>query len=551
MKYLLITITTLLLGACSADQDKLPLKLYAGKHVNEIHRSNTGKIAFMTDWIPIADFNQNDFVNDISLTNISDFSLRIFLDKTLTYYLSELMPNFTVRELCDMGNFQFSFEVDDKELFIHNLPTGAGSCEYKNTTTVYGVPLINQRNPDHWGRFLWMKFMKKGGGQQALAEGQHKLSIKIRPYIQAEKLKVGPVIAEGEVNLSFIESQVSESDLEIQKIKATNKWQVSNEKYDEKLIRKLNKKIAQNYFKDITSIVVIKQGKLLIEEYFNGANRNTLHDTRSVGKTLASTLFGLAIDEGHIRSEHQPLTEFYQLKSYENHSMLKENVTIESLLTMSSGFSGSDMDANSVGNEENMYPTADWVEFSLNLPMDKNKTLSKNWDYLTAGAVLLGDILDKSVPEGLEKYAQGKLFEPLGISEYEWQYTPNNVPNTAGGFKMSALDNARWGQLYIDKGMYNNKSILPQQWVEKSLTKHIQLPELDNEFYGYLLWNKQLKVNNEQIEIYYASGNGGNRVVIQKELGIVIVVTARAYNQPYMHHQADEIIKYYLLPSVM
>lgn len=238
------------------------------------------------------------------------------------------------------------------------------------------------------------------------------------------------------------------------------------------------------------------------------------------------------------------------IKSYDNYSAMKEKVTLKSLLTMSSGFNGADRVPDSGGNEENMYPTSDWVKFTLDLPMDKNKILGENWDYLTAGVVVLGDILNKSVPNGLQKYAEERLFKPLAISEYKWQYTPTNVPNTAGGFQMNALNNARWGQLYIDKGIYGNKQVLPKKWAEESLNKQIQLPEHDNEFYGYLFWNKQLQVNNEKIEFYYASGNGGNKIVIQKELGIVIILTASAYNQPYMHHQADEIIKEYLLPSI-
>lgn len=197
-----------------------------------------------------------------------------------------------------------------------------------------------------------------------------------------------------------------------------------------------------------------------------------------------------------------------------------------------------------------MYPTSDWVKFVLDLPMDSNKVIGKNWDYLTGGAVILGDVLDKSVPNGLQKYAQEKLFKPLNITQYKWQFTPTNVPNTAGGFQMSALNNARWGQLYIDDGRYANKQILPKNWVEASLTKQIQLPEVENEFYSYLFWNKQLQINNRKFDIYYASGNGGNRIVIQKDLGVVIVLTAIAYNQPFMHHQADEIIGKYLLPSI-
>jgi CubicO group peptidase (beta-lactamase class C family) len=532
------------------DEDKRPLTLDDGEITNEIHRTNIGKIAFMKNWIPIDEFKQHDFVDELSLANHADFALRMFLDKTLTYYLSQLAPNLPVIELCDKGNFQVSFLVDDKIIYTSNIPTGAGSCEYKNSATLYGIPLVNKKNPDHWGRFLWMKFMKKGGGQEALAEGHHKLTIKVRPYIEHEQLIVGGVIAHGEVNLSLLEKQVSESQIAIQKIKPTGKWQISTAKYDKTLIRKLNEKIAQNYFKNITSIVVIKQGELLIEEYFNGAARKTLHDTRSVGKTLASTLMGIAIDDGYIKNEKQTLADFYQLKSYENYSTIKEKVTLESLLTMSSGFSGSDRDQSSPSNEENMYPTADWIKFALDLPMDENKVVGEYWDYLTAGAVILGDILDKSVPNGLQQYAQQKLFEPLGISQYKWQFTPTNVPNTAGGFQMNALNNARWGQLYIDNGIYANKPILDKKWVEASLSKQVKLPEVDDEFYGYLFWNKQLTVNHKKLDVYYASGNGGNKIILQKELGVVIVLTARAYNQPYAHLQADEIISEYLLPAI-
>jgi len=505
----------------------------------------------MKDWIAIDEFTQSDFADKLSLSNNADFAFRMFLDKTLTFYLSQLEPNLSVRELCDKGNLQITFLVDNKELYLNNIPTGAGSCEYKNSTTVYGVPLVNKNNPDHWGRFLWMKFMKKGGGQQALEQGQHQLTIEIRPYIEHEQLKIGEIIAKGKVNLSLLEIAVDESKIVIQAIKPIDKWQVSNAQYDKSLIRNLNKKIAQNYFKDITSIVVIKEGKLLIEEYFNGADRESFHDMRSVGKTLASTLMGMAIGEGHIKNENQTLADFYPLKSYENYSKIKESVTLKSLLTMSSGFKGSDMNQDSPGNEENMYPTSDWVKFTLDLPMDESKVIGKNWDYFTAGAVLLGDILNKSVTNGLQTYAHEKLFHPLGISEYKWQFTPTNVPNTAGGFEMSALDNARWGQLYIDNGVYNNKQILPKEWIKASLTKHIQLPELENEHYGYLFWKKKFRINNKSIEAYYASGNGGNKIMIFRELDVVIVLTAIAYNQPYSHHQANEIITEYILPSII
>jgi CubicO group peptidase (beta-lactamase class C family) len=551
-KFITLLFFTFILVSCS-EEDSTPLTLNEGEYMNELHKNNVGKIAFMNDWIAFDDFKQKDFVSQLSLNNNTDFGLRMFLAKTLTYYLSQLEPQLTTRELCDSGNFQLTFFVDDKQIYQYNLQTGAGSCDYKNSAMVYGIPLINKNNPDHWGRFMWLKFMKKGGGQQALAGDSHRFKIEVRPYIKHQQFKVGDIIAQGEVNLIMREKQVDKSQIAIQAIAATDKWQQSNDDYDKSLIEQLNTKIAQNYFKNITSITVIKHGKLLIEEYFNGANRNSLHDMRSVGKTMASTLMGIAIDEGYIKDENQSLKEFYDLKYFQNYSKTKEQVTLKSLLTMSSGFAGNDMDSNSPGNEENMYPTNDWVKFALNLPilpMDNSKEMGKNWQYFTAGAVILGDILHKSVPNGLEKYADKKLLKPLGISHYKWQYTPTDVPNTAGSFQMSTLDNARWGQLYLDNGSFAGKQILPKAWVQKSLSKQIKLPNLDNEYYSYLLWNKTYQVMGKKQESYYASGNGGNKIMLFQDIDVVIIITATAYNQAYAHYQSDEIIEKYLLPAI-
>ena len=549
-KKITLLLLTLLLASCN-EQDSTPLTLNEGDFLNDLHQNNVGKIAFMNDWIDYDDFKQQDFVSQLVLNNNTDFGFRMFLGKTLSFYLSELAPQLSTRELCNNGNFQLTFFVDDTQIYQYNLQTGAGSCEYKNSAMVYGIPLVNKNNPDHWGRFLWLKFMKKGGGQQALAGDSHRLKIEVRPYIKYQQFKVGDIIAQGEVKLVTKEQKIDKALVAIQTIAATDKWQLSKASYDKGLIEQLNTKIAQNYFKNITSITVIKQGELLLEEYFNGANRNSLHDMRSVGKTMASTIMGIAIKDGHIKDENQTLKEFYALNTYQNPSKQKEDVTLKSLLTMSSGFAGNDMDSNSPGNEENMYPTSDWVKFTLDLPMDKNKTVGKDWDYFTAGAVVLGDILNKTVPEGLEKYADKKLLQPLGITQYQWQYTPTGLPNTAGSFQMSTLDNARWGQLYLDNGHYKGQQILPKSWVDKSLSKQIALPNLENEYYGYLLWNKTYSVNDQPIESYYAGGNGGNKIMIFKDIGVVIVITATAYNQAYAHFQSDEIIENYLLPSII
>jgi CubicO group peptidase (beta-lactamase class C family) len=213
---------------------------------------------------------------------------------------------------------------------------------------------------------------------------------------------------------------------------------------------------------------------------------------------------------------------------------------------MSSGFNGSDMNEDSPGNEEKMYPTDDWVKFTLDLPTDDTKTVEKSW----AGVVLLGDILNKSVPGGLEKYADRKLFKPLGIGRYAWQYTPQKVVSTAGGLQMRSLDYAKFGQLYKNGGSWNGRQIVPQGWVESSLTRHIKLPGEANGFYGYLFWNTTFIVNGKQYEAFYSSGNGGNKIFIFKDQPVVVVITATAYNRSYAHSQVNKMMEGYILPAI-
>lgn len=512
-----------------------------------IHKSNIGKIAFMEKAIAIENFKEIDFLKSFELKEKTDLNIRVFFDKSLTNYLHLLSPQSTADELTKNGNYQFTFIIDGKKIYIENLNIGAGSAESKNQKTILRVPLISSTNEDSWGKFLWNRFFGNGG-QEALSEGEHLLKIEIRPYLKLTEVLTGNIIAEGQINIIVPEIKIDEKLVKVQLIKPIKDWQISTEKIVIAKIEELNRKIAKKTYKNVTSIVAIKDGKILIEEYFNGANRNTLHDTRSVGKSFASTLLGIAIKDRYIKSETQTLKEFYDLKSFQNYSTAKDSITLKSLLTMSSNFEGSDMNTKSIGHEENMYPTKNWVDFTLNLPIDKTKSSGKQWDYFTAGVVVLGDIIHKSVPNGLEKYADKNLFKPLGITKYKWQLTPQKIANTAGSLQLSSLDNAKFGQLYKNQGTWNGKQILSQEWIAKSLSHQIIISE--NEFYGYLFFNKTYNVNGLDYEVYYSDGNGGNRIFIFKDQPIVIVITATAYNTPYGEKQVEKMMQEYLIPAV-
>lgn len=515
---------------------------------NPIQKKYSGKIVFLNKNIPLENLKDSDIITSSVFQENSNLGIHAFFENSLLNYLHQLAPSRTADELLKNGNYQFSFYVDEKLIYTENLNTGAGTSDSKKFRTTLRIPLLSSKNEDSWGRFLWMRFYMAHDGIDALTAGNHILKIEIRPYLKVPNIKTGPVIAEGQIHLSVPSQNIPEKQIAFQPILSNSGWKVSKEKINTEIIRSLNRKIAENRFKDLTGIVVIKDGKLLLEEYFNGFGRDSLQDTRSVGKSFSSALTGIAIKEGYLKSENQYLKEFYDLKQFKNYSSQKGDVTIKSLMTMSSGFEGNDDDPESPGNEENMYPTDNWVKFALDLPMSENET-GKKWSYFTAGIVITGDILDKTVPEGLENYADKKLFHPLGITDYKWQFTPQQKPSLAGGLRMKALDFAKFGQLYKNNGVWNGKTILDKDWIKKSLTNYFS-DQNDFEGYGYLFWRKVYTVGDKSFEAFQSSGNGGNKIIMFTQIPVVIVITARAYNKPYAHQQSDKIVQEYLLPSL-
>lgn len=522
---------------------------------NDLHKNNIGKITFMNGNVPLDQYKESDFLKSFALKRKSDLNIRVFMNNSVTNYLHQLNPDLTAEKLLQTGNLQFSFYVDNKFVYKENINYGCnfGSGGNKNTSTTFRVPLTSSKGEDWWAMYMWDRF-KLNGGEKALTEGTHKLKIEIRPYLKSDisnDIKTGDLIAKGEIQLIIKTPKLTAKQIEIQPILPNSDWEVSTFPFDKKKIERLNTDIANNSLKEITSVVVVYDKKLLLEEYFNDANRNTLHDTRSAGKSFASTIMGIAIKDGHIKNENQTLNKFYDLKKFENYEAKKDSVKIKDLLTMSSAFDGSDQDGDSPGNEENMYPTDNWVKFTLDLGMDKSKTNGAKWDYFTAGTILLGDILNKSVPDGLEKYADNKLFKPLNITNYQWQYTPQKVANTAGSLQMNSLDYAKYAQLYKNKGVWNDKQIIPTEWVQKTLKHQMQIPERYNQFYGYLFWNRTFTFKEKNYEAYYCAGNGGNEFIIFNDLPLVIIITSKAYNKPYGHPQADKIVLDYILPSII
>ncbi|RYY58167.1 MAG: class C beta-lactamase-related serine hydrolase [Chitinophagaceae bacterium] len=538
---------------------------------NPVHVRNTGRITFMDRNIPLDTYREKDFLDSFSLSRRNTLNIRVFMANSITNFMHQLAPSLPLTELSAMGNFQFAFYIDDSLVYRENINAGCsyGSGGNKNTSTSFRVPFTSTTGEDWWAMYLWDRF-RLNGGDKVLTDGLHILKVELRPYVSSPAgftdkpvgdyvdqgmstavLRVGHIIATGTVQLKVSTPLVSAAEMAIQPVRPGSGWKVSKAGFDRSKIESMNAAIERYELKDISSVVVVSDGRLLIEEYFNGANRNTLHDTRSAGKSFTSTLMGMAIRDGYIRSEDEELKSFYNLQQYQHYSGVKDSIRIKDLLTMSSALNGSDAHSESPGNEENMYPTSDWVKFTLDLAIDSNKTNGRQWDYFTAGVVLMGDMLDKRIPGGLERYAAEKLFRPLGITHYKWQYTPRHVVNTAGSLAMTSLEYARYAQLYKNNGMWGGKQVVPSAWIKKTFTRQLSIPGRVNEFYGYLFWNKTYVVNGKNYEAFYCAGNGGNEFIIFNDLPVVIIITSKAFNKPYGHLQAERIVKEFVLPAIL
>ncbi|WP_299436607.1 serine hydrolase [uncultured Aquimarina sp.] len=542
-KYLLVLIVCLLISCKNNSQSKSSNSLS-----NEIENLYFSTVDFTKIKGKIENYSKS-----FDLHNDSFLSIIFTLDKPLIENLHELAPSLSEEELLSKGNFQFSYLVDGKIIYVENLNTGAGPKTRKTEKLRQVIPLVAPEQINFWGWYMWQRFMKFNGGQDAFTEGNHMLSIEVRPYLKGDVLKVGPLLAKGAIAVEVPEIVIDESLVPVQKIQPNSGWKISKDNFDSSKIESLNRKIAEGRFEDINGIVVIKKGKLLIEEYFNDATRDNLHNTRSVGKSFASTILGIAIKDKFIKDENTLLKDFYDLKSYKNYSTKKDSVTLKSLLTMSSGFLGDDWDDESPGTEDKMQSTDNWVKFALDLPMHKDKIIGKDYNYFTAGVGLLGDIIHRSVPDGLVSYADKKLFTPLDITNYKWFYTPQNVAYTGGGIELRAVDFAKYGQLYKNKGLWNGKQILPEEWVEKSLTKQVSqsYAGIENGYYGYLFWNNIYKVNGKNYEVSFCAGNGGNKILVFKDIPFVVVITTSAYGKPGARIDVDKMMTDYILPAII
>jgi CubicO group peptidase (beta-lactamase class C family) len=283
-------------------------------------------------------------------------------------------------------------------------------------------------------------------------------------------------------------------------------------------------------YPDVNSLLIIRNGFLVVEAYFHGYDAKTLHMVQSVTKSFTSALVGIAIEQGFIKGIHQRILDFFpDTASIKNLDDRKRAIRIEDLLTMRTGTDFYEREFGSPNFELNRLATG-WDTYYLNRPMISDPGTGFRYD--TGGTVLLSAVLKNASGKHADEFADKYLFDPLGITKRFWIKNSEGYPHSGGGLHLIPRDMAKLGQLYLQKGIWEGEQVVPAEWIDESFKPYVifNLPE-DHPYkgYGYYWWILKIDPQDESKGyIYTALGLWGQFIFVIPEYELVVTVNSDA-----------------------
>jgi CubicO group peptidase (beta-lactamase class C family) len=310
-------------------------------------------------------------------------------------------------------------------------------------------------------------------------------------------------------------------------------WQVSRPEaqgLDSAVLAAMSGRISDGDYGEIHSLLIVRNGYLVYERYFNGYNSATLHPMYSVTKSITSILIGIAIDQHILAGTDEPLLplfpEYFELQNLDSN---KQTITVGDVLTMQTGFGWSESFSVS-----QMVRSSDWLKYMLDLPVvDVPGT---RFNYNSGCSILLAGIIRNMSHLEASEFATRYLFRQLGITQKRWDNGPNGLTNTAGGLFLRPRDMAKIGLLYLHDGVWQGKRIVSSNWVDESTSWLTDAsPGIG---YGYQWWIMSLEATGERPQIgddviKFASGAADQCIFVIPTLDLVVTATANITEPPY------------------
>lgn len=325
----------------------------------------------------------------------------------------------------------------------------------------------------------------------------------------------------------------------------TDTWRTSSPEeqgLDKKRLKKLVKRIRRNSISGIDSLLIVRNGYLVSESYFNGWNSDDLHTLQSDTKSITSLLVGIARQQGLISSIDQRVVgffpEYHKIKKLDDR---KADMSLGDLLTMRTGFNWSEDPYEGSPLFQLNNCRCDWLKFTLDWGM--REAPGTRFEYNSGGVILLGGVVRNVSGIPTDTFAQRYLFDPLGITRSRWYYgEPDNLPHTGGGLNLRPFDMAKIGYLVLRRGRWENQQVIAEDWIAESMQHAVRFPRtfagrpVD---YGYLWWLLHLdgeNVDGPDADIYTAAGAQGQWIFVIPKYDMVVVSTG---NTPQFDKAVD------------
>jgi CubicO group peptidase (beta-lactamase class C family) len=321
----------------------------------------------------------------------------------------------------------------------------------------------------------------------------------------------------------------------------------------ESVINDLIDSIKSGFYPNRHSLLIYKNDKLVSENYFTGQDYDwgrdigivkhsdtVLHDMRSVSKSIVSACIGIAIAQGKIESVDQPIFDFF--KDYEQfNNDGREKLTIKHFLTMASGLEWNEEMPydNPLNSETQMDQSGDAIGFVLSRKLTVKP--GTEWKYNGGTTEVLAAIIKRVTGMNVYEYSKKYIFEPMGITKSEWtNSTGTKNPAAASGLRLTSRDMLKFGILYYNRGKWENKQIVPKEWVVESLNSSITRKDGG---YGYQFWIYNYTIQGKKVTIPAAVGNGDQRIYFDKTNNLLVVTTAGNYNMWDIENNASAVLK--------
>lgn len=272
-------------------------------------------------------------------------------------------------------------------------------------------------------------------------------------------------------------------------------------------LRNLVEELAYSPDTDMHHFMVLRHGNVICETDFAPYRKGIWHITHSMCKSITGMAAGLLIDDGKLDLSENIYKIFHD-KGSTWAKIFRPEVTVENLMTMTSGVTF---------NESGIVSGNDWLESYLNAPVSEKP--GTKFQYNSLNSYVLSAIITERTGMPMDEYLKPRLFDPLGITDYLWEKCPRGITKGGWGLFMHTEDMAKLGQLYLNKGKWNGKQIIPESWAEASVTKKVDSIE-GTYGYGYQLWMEERPGSFEY------NGMLGQNVLIYPDVDMVIVTNA-------------------------